>query len=65
MVMAGLDIGGTEVAGITQQDGQAAYRIRSELVQQRTAKANQIRGLDGEYGLVVPIRPMTPTGAMS
>lgn len=35
---------------VAQQDVQAAHRIRSELVQQRTAKANQIRGLIGEYG---------------
>ena len=38
---------------IEQQDIQAAHRIRSELVHQRTAKANQMRGLLGEYGLVV------------
>ena len=38
-----------------QQDGQATHRIRSELIQQRTAKANQIRGLVGEYGVVAPI----------
>lgn len=39
---------------VEQQDIQAAHRIRSELVAQRTAKANQIRGLVGEYGLVAP-----------
>lgn len=39
----------------TQQDTQAAHRIREELVEQRTAKANQIRGLVGEYGLIAPI----------
>ena len=38
---------------IEQQDIQAAHRIRSELVHQRTAKVNQMRGLLGEYGLVV------------
>jgi transposase len=37
-----------------QQDVLAAHRIRSELVQQRTAKANQIRGLVSEYGLLAP-----------
>jgi transposase len=37
-----------------QQDIQAAHRIREELVGQRSAKANQIRGLVGEYGLVAP-----------
>ncbi|MBZ5876240.1 IS110 family transposase [Chromohalobacter israelensis] len=39
----------------SQQDIQATHRIREELVKQRTAKANQIRGLVGEYGLVAPI----------
>jgi len=40
---------------IAQQDAQATHRIRTELVGQRTAKANQIRGLVGEYGLVAPV----------
>ncbi len=39
---------------IAQQDIQALHRIRGELVKQRTAMANQIRGLVGEYGLVAP-----------
>lgn len=38
-----------------QQDLQAVHRVRSELIKQRTALANQIRGLVGEYGLVAPI----------
>lgn len=37
---------------VAQQDIQAAHRIREELVGQRTAKANQIRGLVGEYGII-------------
>lgn len=37
---------------VEQQNIQALHRIRSELVRQRTAKVNQIRGLLGEYGLV-------------
>jgi transposase len=37
-----------------QQDIQAIHRIRSGLVQRRTALANQTRGLLGEYGIVVP-----------
>lgn len=38
-----------------QQDNiQAIHRIRSALVQRRTALANQIRGLLGEYGMIVP-----------
>jgi transposase len=43
------------VKSVPQQDRQAAHRIREELIGQRTAKANQIRGLVGEYGLVAPV----------
>ena len=39
---------------VAQQDTQAAHRIREELVGQRTAKANPIRGLVGEYGIIAP-----------
>ena len=42
------------VKGIEQQDIQAIHRVRSGLIEQRTAKANQIRGLVAEYGLVAP-----------
>ncbi len=42
------------VKSVEQQDIQAAHRIRSELIGQRTAKANQLRGLIAEYGLVTP-----------
>ena len=42
------------VKTVEQQDIQAVHRIRSELIGQRTAKANQIRGLVAEYGLVAP-----------
>ena len=42
------------VKTVEQQDIQAVHRIRAELVKQRTAKANQIRGLLAEYGLVAP-----------
>src|SRR5450755_4341334 len=42
------------VKTVNQQDVQAAHRIRSELMDQRKAKANQIRGLTAEYGLVAP-----------
>ena len=44
------------VKRVEQQDIQATHRIRAELMTQRTAKANQIRGLVGEYGLVAPKR---------
>ena len=40
---------------IAQQDVQAIHRVRTELVGQRTAKVNQIRGLVGEYGIVTPV----------
>jgi transposase len=39
---------------VAQQGIQAAH-LREELVGQRTAKANQIRGLVGEYGIVAPV----------
>jgi len=42
------------VKSVEQQDIQAVHRIRSGLVHQRTATANQIRGLVSEYGLVAP-----------
>ena len=42
------------VKSVPQHDTQAANRIREELVGQRTAKANQIRGLVGEYGIIAP-----------
>lgn len=39
---------------IEQQDIQAIHRVRSSVIGQRRAKANQIRGLVAEYGLVAP-----------
>jgi len=36
-----------------QQDIQAIHRIRQRLVAERTAKANQTRGLLAEYGIIV------------
>ena len=42
------------VKTVAQQDIQATHRIRSEIIGHRTAKANQIRGLVAEYGLVAP-----------
>ena len=44
------------VKRVEQQDIQATHRVRAELITQRTAKANQIRGLVAEYGLVAPKR---------
>jgi len=42
------------VKSVAQQDLQAAHRVRAEVSNQRKAKANQIRGLVSEYGLVAP-----------
>jgi len=42
------------VKTIEQQDIQAMHRVRTQLVEARTAKANQIRGLVAEYGLIAP-----------
>lgn len=39
---------------IEQQDLQSLHRIRSLLVQERTAMANQLRGLLMEYGITIP-----------
>ncbi len=41
---------------VEQQDVQAVHRIRAELMGQRNAMANQIRGLVSEYGIVAPKR---------
>ncbi len=38
---------------VEQQDIQIVHRVRSRLIKQRTALVNQIRGLLGEYGLIV------------
>lgn len=42
------------VKSVAQQDAQATHRIRSELIKHRTAVANQVRGLVGEYGIIAP-----------
>ncbi|MBV8047464.1 MAG: IS110 family transposase [Paludibacterium sp.] len=44
------------IKSVEQQDIQALHRIRTELVQQRTAKVNHIRGLLGEYGIMIAQR---------
>lgn len=43
-----------EVKTVSQQDIQSTHRIRSRLVSNRTALANEIRGLLSEYGIVIP-----------
>ena len=42
------------VKTVEQQDIQAVHRIRASLITERTAKANQLRGLVHEYGLIAP-----------
>lgn len=42
------------VKSVEQQDIQAVHRLRAGLTDQRKAKANQIRGLVAEYGLIAP-----------
>jgi transposase len=42
------------VKALTQQDIQALRRLRERLVKTRTAFMNEIRGLLGEYGIVLP-----------
>jgi len=42
------------VKTIEQQDLQAIHRVRADIMSHRVAKANQIRGLVSEYGLVAP-----------
>lgn len=41
------------VNSIEQQDMQMVHRIRSQLIRERTALINQIRGLLSEYGIVM------------
>lgn len=41
---------------IWQQDIQCLHRIRARLLKHRTAICNEIRGLLGEYGVVIPLR---------
>ncbi len=52
------------VKSVEQQDIQATHRIRSELMTQRNAKSNQIRGLVAEYGLVAPLTRRALRAAM-
>lgn len=44
------------IKSVEQQDVQAVHRVRAGLMEQRIAKANQIRGPVSEYGLVAPIQ---------
>ncbi len=42
------------IKGLEQQDIQCIHRIRDRLIKQRTGLSNQIRGLLGEYGEIIP-----------
>src|SRR5690606_11459034 len=42
------------IKNIEQQSVLSLHRVRQRFVKARTAQANQIRGLLGEFGLVVP-----------
>lgn len=48
------NIKGIAVKSVEQQDLQAIHRIRERLTKERTAISNEIRGLLGEYGEVIP-----------
>ena len=48
------DIRFVEVKTVEQQDVQALHRLREARVGERTALCNQVRGLLGEYGIVLP-----------
>jgi transposase len=42
-----------EVKTVAQQDMQAVHRVRERLLKARTALTNEVRGLLGEYGIVI------------
>ena len=45
-----------------QPPGQALHRIRSRLIKSRTALVNEIRGLLGEFGLVMQLKAWRHAG---
>jgi len=45
---------GVAIKTIEQQDIQAIHRMRSQCIRDRTALCNSVRGLLGEYGIVLP-----------
>ena len=40
---------------LAQQDIQSIHRVRESIVKNRTQLSNQIRGLLGEYGIIIPL----------
>jgi len=53
-----------EVKSAEQQASQAVHRIRSRLIRARTALANEIRGLLGEFGLIAAQRGIAATRSL-
>lgn len=49
-------IGRVAIKRVEQQELQALHRVRERLIKERTARANQLRGLLSEVGLVFPAR---------
>ncbi len=47
---------GDQQVALGQPPGQALHRIRSRLIKSRTALVNEVRGLLGEFGLVMPVQ---------
>ena len=62
--MARPDMYPVRVKTVEQQDLQAIHRVREGIKSHRTAKANQIRGLVSEYGLVAPLQLHALRGAI-
>jgi transposase len=52
------------VKSVEQQAGQSVHRIRSRLIRARTALANEIRGLLGEFGLIASRQGLSATRAL-
>ncbi len=46
------------VKQVEQQDTQSLHRVRSRIVKNRTALINEIRGLNLEYGIAIPLGSM-------
>lgn len=44
-----------QIKSVEQQVMQAEHRIRARLIKSRTALSNEIRGLLGEFGIVLPV----------
>ena len=54
------------IKSVEQQSVLSLHRVRQGFVRARTAQANQIRGLLGEFGLIIPrASPTSPSGCPS